>query len=55
MVGLFARLIEHRVGFYHVIDNIALGDLLGAELLWRRQIHAIIVSEMVVTDDRNWF
>src|SRR5689334_14213352 len=40
MVGVLAGAVEHAVGLNHVIDNVGLGDLLGAELLLRRQVLA---------------
>ena len=40
--------IQDAVGGHHVIDNIALADLLATECLGRRQVHAIVVAEVVV-------
>lgn len=51
MIGMLTRLIQHGVSSDHIINNIALGDLLGAELLLRRQVLAVIVAEMVVARD----
>lgn len=48
VVGVFSLLVEHRVGLNHVINDVGLGDLLGAELLLGAQVLAIVVTEMVV-------
>ena len=51
MVGMFTRLVKDMVCFNHIIHNIGLGNLLGAELLLGTQVHTIIVAEMVVAGD----
>lgn len=51
VVGLLPRPIEYGVCPHHVIHHIALGDLLGAKLLWCREISSIVVTQMVVADD----
>lgn len=40
--------IEDAVGGNHIVDNVGLGDLLGAESLLLGQVAAVVVSEMVV-------
>lgn len=49
MVRMFTGLKEDTVAGNHVIDNVALRDLLGAERLRGRQVHTIIITQMVVT------
>jgi len=51
VVGMLALLVEDRVGFNHVVDDVGLGDLLGAELLLRGEVLAVVVSQMVVAGD----
>ena len=51
VVGMLAFLVQDGVGGHHVVDNIALGDLLGTELLGSRQVLAVVISEMVVADN----
>jgi hypothetical protein len=48
VIGVLALLVEDGVGSHHVIDDIGLGDLLGAELLLRAEVHAVVVAKMVV-------
>ena len=48
MVGMLARLVEHSVGLDHVVHHVGLGDLLGAELLLRAEVHAVIVAKVVI-------
>jgi len=36
---------------YHVVDDVGLGDLLGPKRLRRRQVHAVVVSQVVVGND----
>jgi len=50
MVRMFTGLIEEGIAVDHIINNIALGDFLGTEGLWSREIHTIIISQMVVTN-----
>ena len=45
--------IENSIALNHVVDNVGLGDLLGAELLGSRKVLAVIVTKMVVRDDRS--
>lgn len=35
----------------HVVDHVALGDLLGPELLRRREVPAVVVAQVVVGHD----
>lgn len=48
VVRMLALLVKHSVGFNHVIDNVGLGNLLGAELLLGAEILAVIVAKVVV-------
>jgi hypothetical protein len=48
VIRMLALLIKNRVGFNHVINNIGLGDFLGAELLLRAEVLSIVVAKMVV-------
>lgn len=43
--------VQYRVGVDHVIHHIALGDLLGAELLRCREVHTIVVAKVIVADN----
>jgi len=47
------RLVENAVGLDHVIDDVGLGDLLGAELLRSAEVHAVVVAEVVVRGDSD--
>lgn len=51
VIGVLALLVQDRVGFNHVIDNIGLGDLLGSELLVGAQVLAVVVAQVVVRRD----
>lgn len=51
MVRFLPRLIQHRIGLDHVVHHVALGDLLGAELLRGRQVLPVVVAEVIVADD----
>ena len=48
VVRVFVLLVEHTVCRNHVIDDVGLGDLLGAELLLGAQVLAIVVAKMVI-------
>jgi len=48
---LLLPLVEKLVALDHVVDDGALGDLLGLELSLRRQVLSVVVSEMVVRRD----
>jgi len=48
VVRVLSWLVENRVGLDHVIDDVGLGDLLGAELLLGAEVLAIVVTKMVV-------
>lgn len=52
VVWVLARLVQNGVAGDHVIDDIALRDLLGPECLRGREIHSVVVAEMVVAHDR---
>ncbi len=51
MVRVLSRLVQDAVAGHHVIYHIALADLLGPEGLGSRQVHAIVVAQVVVTDN----
>ena len=48
MVRVLTLLVQDSVGRNHVVHNVGLGDLLGAELLLGAQVLAVVVAEMVV-------
>lgn len=51
VIWLLPRGIEEGVRLNHVVHHVALGDLFGAELLRRRQVHAVVVPQVVVAHD----
>jgi hypothetical protein len=51
VIGVLAILVQDVVGSNHVIDNVGLGDLLGAELLLGAEVHAVVVAQVVVAGD----
>lgn len=51
VVGVLALLVEDRVRLDHVVDDVGLGDLLGAELALRAQVAPVIVAQVVVARD----
>ena len=53
VVGVLALLVEDVVGLNHIINDVGLRDLLGAELLLGAQVLAIVVAEMVVAGNRG--
>lgn len=53
MVGVLAWLVEHAVSLNHIVHDVGLGDFLGAELLLRTEIHAIVIAEVIVAGDRS--
>lgn len=48
VIWMLSLLVQDVVGSNHIIHDIRLGDLLGAKLLLRAQILAVVVAEMVV-------
>lgn len=48
VVRMLTVLVENIVGRNHVVHYVRLGDLLGAELLLRAEVHAVIVAKMIV-------
>lgn len=48
---MLAGLVEDAVAGDHVVDDVALRYLLGAEGLRRRQVHAVVVPQVVVAHD----
>jgi hypothetical protein len=53
VIRVFTLFIKDTVGSNHIIDNVGLGNFLGAELPLGAQVLAIIVSEMVVACNRG--
>jgi len=53
VVGVLTGLVEDGVGRDHVVDDVGLGDLLGAELLLGAQVHAVVVAQVVVAGNRG--
>lgn len=51
VVGVLTGLVEDGVGRDHVVDDVGLGDLLGAELLLGAQILAVVVAQVVIAGD----
>jgi len=51
VVRMLACFVQDIVSSDHVVNNIALGDFLGAELLLRREILAVVVAEVVIARD----
>ena len=48
VVWVLAFLVKHSVSGDHVVNDVGLGDLLGAELLLGAEVHAVVVAKMVV-------
>lgn len=48
VVGVLALLVQDAVGLNHVINDVGLGNLLGAELLLGAQVLAVVVAQVVV-------
>lgn len=53
VVRVLARAVQDGVGLNHVVDNVGLRDLLGAELALGAQVLAVIVTQVVVAGDRG--
>lgn len=53
MIRVLAGLVEDSIAGDHVVNYVALGDLLGPEGLRSGEVHPIVVAEMVVADDRR--
>ena len=53
MIRRLSGRVEDGVGLDHVVDDGALGDLLGLELRGRAQVLAVVVAQMVVAHDRD--
>ena len=51
VVRVFTLLVKHCVGLNHVIDNVGLGNLLGAELLLGAEVLSVIVAQVIVAGD----
>mmetsp|Transcript_21119 Transcript_21119/g.49874 ORF Transcript_21119/g.49874 Transcript_21119/m.49874 type:complete len:552 (-) Transcript_21119:169-1824(-) len=55
VVGVFVFLKEDAVRFHHVVDHVRLGNFLASELRGRAQVLPVVVSQVVVRDDRDGF
>lgn len=53
VIRVLALLVKDAIGLNHVIHNVGLGNLLGAELPLGAQVFAVIVAEMVVARNRR--
>jgi hypothetical protein len=53
VIRVLALLVQDSVGGDHVIDDVGLGNLLGAELLLGAEVHAVVVAKMVVAGNRR--
>jgi len=53
VVWVFSGLVEELVRGNHVVDHVALGNFLGAELLRGRQVLAVVVTQVIVRDNRT--
>ena len=51
VVGMLAFLVKNSVCSDHVIDDVGLGNLLGAELLVRAKILAIVVAKVIIASN----
>jgi len=51
LVALGLILVEQRIRRYHVINNIALGYLLGPELGRSSEILSVVVTEVIIADN----
>mmetsp|Transcript_48962 Transcript_48962/g.123168 ORF Transcript_48962/g.123168 Transcript_48962/m.123168 type:complete len:512 (+) Transcript_48962:227-1762(+) len=51
VIRMLSGLVEDRVRGDHVVDHVALRDLLGAELLRGGEVLAVVVAQMVVGHD----
>lgn len=50
---MFSFSIKDLVRLHHIINNITLGDFFGAKLFWSGEVLSIVVSKMVVADNRD--
>src|SRR2546421_3654427 len=55
MVWVFARLVEHRVGGNHIVHDVGLRDLLGAELFLGAEVFPVIISKVIVAGNGRQF
>mmetsp|Transcript_10260 Transcript_10260/g.24112 ORF Transcript_10260/g.24112 Transcript_10260/m.24112 type:complete len:461 (+) Transcript_10260:306-1688(+) len=51
VVGVLVLVVKDAIRADHVVDDVGLGDLLGAERLRRLQVLAVVVAQVVVRDD----
>ena len=54
MIRMLAGLEEDAIAGNHVVDDVALRDLLRAERLRGGEIHAVVVAQMVVAHYGRW-
>jgi len=52
VIRVFVLAVEDAVGADHIVDDVALGDFLGAELLRGRQVLTVVVTQVIVRDNR---
>lgn len=55
MVGVFTLLVQDIVCGHHVVDDVRFGNLLGAKLLLRTQVLAVIVPQVIVAGNGSQF
>jgi hypothetical protein len=53
VIGVLTLLVKDGVSLDHVVDNVRLGNFLGAELLLRAKVLSVVVAEMVVAGNRG--
>jgi hypothetical protein len=51
VVGVLTLPVKNSVCSNHVVNNVGLGNLLGAELLLRAEVLAVVVSKVVVASN----
>ncbi len=49
VVGMLAFLVKHSISLDHIVNDVGLGDFLGAELPLGTEVFSIIISQMVIT------
>lgn len=53
VIGVLTLLVQDAVGGHHVVDHVGLGNFLGAELLLRGKVVAVVVAQVVVGRNRG--
>lgn len=51
VVRVLVLLVQDGIGRHHVVNNIGLGDFLAPKLLGGRQVHSVVVAQVVVRSD----